>query len=284
MMLSRSGLPQPSCCCSPFPLLLKSNIPVMKQYLPLFLLCIIAACNSSEKKVAVKQKTITRDFQVDLNALLPSGEYTVDIMDKIKMSPRRQELQDKFMTAMKADPEWFLQQQRFVEETGKEPPYDARLGMTEAEWAEYKSIMNNVEDMEAEPSGSEKLIISNVGGIIRFKSTGKLEYINFVSIDIHNKEVYIFDHRLGLLDTICVKNDKNVFKTAWRGYEFQFTDNKNIGIPKSSEELKNISMKLFTFTLGLFPNSGRTYIEISGSEVNKGKDLVRFKVPFLIRK
>ena len=118
----------------------------MKQYLPLFLLCIIAACNSSEKKDATKQKSITRDFQVDLNALLPSGEFTADIMDKIKMSPRGKELQDKFMAAMKADPEWFLQQQRIVEKTGKEPPYDAHLGMSENEWNEYQSILNNVEN------------------------------------------------------------------------------------------------------------------------------------------
>ncbi len=256
----------------------------MKQLPALFLLCLIASCSLPEKKVEIKQKTITRDFQVDLNALLPSGEYTVDIMDKIKMSPRRQELQSKFMAAMKADPDWFLQQQRFVEETGKEPPYDARLGMTEAEWNEYKSIMNNIEDMEAEPSGSETLSISNVGGSIRFKSSGKLEYLNFLSIDISKKEVYMFDHTLSLLDTICVKTDKNVFKTAWRGYEFQYTDDKNRSMPKSGEELKNITMKLFTFTLGLFPKSGRTYIEIAGSEVVKGKDIVRFKVPFVIRK
>jgi hypothetical protein len=255
----------------------------MKQYFPIIILCFVAACSNSEKKVAIKQNSITRDFQVDLNALLPNGEFTADIMDKIKMSPRGQELQDKFMVAMKADPEWFLQQQRFVQETGKEPPYDARIGMTEAEWNEYKSIMNNVENMEAEPSGSEALTISNIGGSIHFKSTGKLEYLNFLSIDIQKKEAYFFDHTLTLLDTICVKTDKNVFKTAWRGYEFQYTDNKNIGFPKSTEELKNISMKLFTFTLGLFPKTGRTYIEIAGSEVNKGKDLVRFKVPFVIR-
>jgi hypothetical protein len=43
-------------------------------------------------------------------------------------------------------------------------------------------------------------------------------------------------------------------------------------------------MKLFSFTLGLFPESGKTYIEIAGSEVEKGKDIVKFKVPFVIRK
>ncbi len=256
----------------------------MRQFLALFILCLIASCSLPEKKDATKQKSITRDFQVDLNALLPSGEFKADIMDKIKMSPRGKELQDKFMIAMKADPEWFLQQQRIVEKTGKEPPYDAHLGMSETEWKEYQSIMNNVEAMEAEASGSEPLLISNVGGIIRFKSSGKLEYLNFVSIDIGKKEVYMFDHILSLLDTICVKTEKNVFKTAWRGYEFQYTDDKNRVMPKDKKELDNISMKLFSFTLGLFPESGKTYIEIAGSEIEKGKDIVKFKVPFVIRK
>jgi hypothetical protein len=255
----------------------------MKQYLPLIILCLIASCSQTEKKAVVNQKEITRDFQDDLNALLPSGEFVVDIMDKIKMTPRSQALQNKFMAAMKADPDWFLQQQRLVKETGKEPPYDARIGMTEAEWNEYKSLMNNLENMEAEPSGSETITISNIGGSIHFKATGKLEYLNFTSIDMLKKEVYMFDKTLSLLDTICVKTDKNVFKTAWRGYEFQYTDDKNREMPSSGEELRNISMKLFTFTLGLFPKSGRTYIEIGGSEVVKGKDIVRFKVPFVIR-
>ncbi len=255
----------------------------MKQYLPLIILCLTASCSQTEKKAAVNQKEITRDFQDDLNALLPSGEFVVDIMDKIKMTPRSQALQNKFMDAMKADPEWFLQQQRLVKETGKEPPYDARLGMTEAEWTEYKSLMNDLESMEAEPSGSENITIRNIGGGIHFKAKGKLEYLNFISIDILKKEVYMFDHTLSLLDTICVKTDKNVFKTAWRGYEFQYTDDKNREMPRNSEELRNINMKLFTFTLGLFPKSGRTYIEIAGSEVVKGKDIVRFKVPFVIR-
>lgn len=255
----------------------------MKQLATLFILFLIASCTQPEKKAAVNQIGITRDFQDDINALLPSGEFVVDIMDKIKMTPRSQALQDKFMAAMKADPEWFLQQQRLVKETGKEPPYDVSLGMTEAEWIEYKSLMNNLESMEAEASGSETITISNIGGSIHFKSTGKLEYLNFISIDILKKEVYMFDHTLSLLDTICVKTDKNVFKTAWRGYEFQYTDNKNREIPSSSEELRNISMKLFTFTLGLFPKSGRTYVEIAGSDVVKGKDIVRFKVPFVIR-
>ena len=76
------------------------------------------------------------------------------------MSPRGKELQDKFMAAMKADPEWFLQQQRIVEKTGKEPPYDAHLGMSENEWNEYQSILNNVENMEAEASGSESILIN----------------------------------------------------------------------------------------------------------------------------
>lgn len=243
-----------------------------------------SACAPAEKKTPVIAiKAITRDFPTDLNLLLPNGDFTADIVDKIKMSPRRQLLQDKFMNAMKADPDWFLAQQKQVQLTGKEPAYDARLGMTEAEWEEYKTLMSSPGDMEAEPSGSETINIRNVGGSIHFKAGGRLADFNEISIDLNKKEVYMMGRTLPLIDTICVKNEQNVFKTAWRGYEFQFTDDPNRGMPKNKEELQSLNMVLYTFTLGLFPKTGRTYIEIAGSEVANGRELKRFKLPVILR-
>lgn len=245
------------------------------------------ACSNAEKKAneekAIKQKSITRDFQSDINALLPSGEYTLDIMDKIKMSPRRQELQSKFMQAVKSNPDWFLEQQKQLETSGKEPTYDARMGLSESEWNEYKLMLNKIDDMEAEASSSEKVTVYNVAGFVSFKSNGKLAYLNAVRLDIQNKRVSIGDYTLPLIDTICVRNDKNVFKTAWRGYEFQFADPSNVNRPTNQAELAKVNLKFYAFTLGLFEKTGKTYIEISGSETLNGQDLLRYKVPFVIR-
>lgn len=244
-----------------------------------FLIAYIQAHSQS----ALTDKKITRDFQQDLASLLPAGEYTVDIMDEVIMSPRRQELQEKFMQAAKTNSEWFMQQQKIIEQTGKGISYDPRLGMTEAEWEEYKKLMYSMSDMQVSSSGTAKVIVSKKNDIITFKSEGKLASLNNTSIDIKNKTVKVNNNILPLIDTICVTNPDNVFKTAWRGYKFQFTDPPNATMPTTQEELSNFSMSLYGFTLGLFDNSGKTYIEISASETSGGQQRIRYKIPIVFQ-
>lgn len=235
----------------------------------------------SQSALSINKK-ITRDVQQDLNSLLPTGEYTVDFMDEVTISPRRQELQMKLMKAAKDNAEWFMQQQKTVKQTGKGISYDPRLGMTETEWEEFKRLMDSMSYMQAASSGTAKVIVSKKNDIITFKSDGKLSSLNNTSIDTKNKTVKVDSNILPLIDTICVTNPNNVFKTAWRGYKFQFSNPPNANMPTTQEELVNFSMSIYGFTIGLLENSGKTYFEISASEISRGQQLIRYRIPVII--
>jgi len=253
----------------------------MKLIATILALTLFTACGQTQSQSA--DKKITRDFQQDIALLLPTGEYTVDIMDQVTMSPRRQELQEKFMQAVKVNSEWFMQQQKNIEQTGEGIPYDPRLGMTETEWEEYKKFIDSMSDMKVISSGTVKVKVIKTNNIITFKSEGKLDPLNNTSIDTKNKTVKMNNSILPLIDTICVTNSDNIFKTAWRGYKFQISNPPNATMPATQEELANYSMSIYGFTLGLFENSDKTYIEISASETSKGQQLTRYKIPIVFQ-
>lgn len=255
----------------------------MKLFTKILLLTFLAACSQAPSNNKPTDKKITRDFLHDVDMLLPTGEFTVDIMDEVIMSSRRKELQEKFMQAIKANPEWFMQQQKIVEQTGKGISYDPRLGMTEAEWEEYKKFMDSMSDMQVSSSGTAKVDVVKNGDIISFKSDGKLAYLNATIIDTKNKTVKVSEYLLPLIDTVCVTNADNVFKTAWRGYKFQFSNPENITMPTTPEELANYSGMLYGLTLGLFEKTGKTYIEISGSEISQGRRIINYKIPIVFQ-
>ncbi len=259
------------------------NDRAMKLIGTLLVLTILTACRQTQSQTKLTDKKITRDFQQDVNTLLPDGEYTVDIMDEVTMSPRRLELQEKFMKSMKENSEWFMEQQKIMEQTGKELSYDPRLGMTKAEWEELKKFTDNMTDMQAVSSGTAKITIRRVNNVLLFKSEGKLSSLNNTAIDMKNKIVQVDDYILKLTDTVCVTSADNVFKTAWRGYKFQFSDPPNAKMPTTQGELSNINLVLYGFTLGLFEKSGKTYIEISGSETKEGQPVDRYKIPIIFQ-
>ncbi len=253
----------------------------MKLLTTIFILTILSACVQTPTKTTATEKKITRNIQHDINFLIPTGEYIVDIMDEVTISPRRQELQAKFTKAMKDNPEWFMQQQKLVEITGKGISYDPKLGMKEAEWEEYKKLINNMSDMQVVSSGTAKITVTKTDDIISFKAEGKLSYLNSTTIDLKNNVVKVSGYTLTPLDTICVTNDDNAFKTSWRGYKWLFSDPANAVMPSSQEELTHFSMKLYSLTLGLFEKTRRSYIEISGSEISEGKKTVEYKIPIV---
>lgn len=255
----------------------------MKLTTTIFALAFLIACGQSQPRSTIFDKEVTKDFQEDVFSLLPTGEYIVDIMDKVTISPRRQELQEKFMQATKVNSEWFTEQLKNVEETGKGISYDQRLGMTAEEWEEYKNLMDNMKDIQVSSSGTTTVKVSKKNDIITFKSGGKLVSLNNTSIDTKNKTVTIDNSILPLIDTIIVNNSDNAFRTAWRGYKFQFSDPPNATIPTAQEDLANFSMSIYGFTLGLLDKSGKTYIEISASEIREGQQLTRYKIPIVFQ-
>ncbi len=252
------------------------------QLKQLFLiLTFLSACGHSPNKENVVEQKISRNIQKDIDLLIPSGEIMVEIMDEVTMSPRRQVLQAKLMQAMRDNSEWFMEQQELVETAGGIISYDPRLGMTEPEWEEYKKYLNDMSDMQVVASDRMKVIITKSNGIISFKANGKLSHLNATTIDTQNNIVKMNSYKLIPLDTICVTSADNVFKSAWRGYKWQFSEPENVTMPTTPEEFANFSTKLYGLTLGLFEKTGKTYIEISGSEISEGMQTIRYKIPIV---
>ena len=61
----------------------------------------------------------------------------------VKASPRYLDLQNKFIIGVKEHQEWFLEQQKITEKTGKPLGYHPNLGMTEAEFNELKNLIES---------------------------------------------------------------------------------------------------------------------------------------------
>jgi predicted RNA-binding protein with RPS1 domain len=238
---------------------------------------------SYSQQIKIKNlKSITRDFSKDIHNLLKEGQVKVDIMDIVKMSPRRLELLMKFKRARENNPEWFMKQENFVTQSGKPITYDKKLGMTETEFEEFKSHIKNNDGMEVVSSGVSNITITKDSNNIYFKAYSKLSDLSFFVIDIKNKIVKFKKDTLTLVDTICVTNSKNAFKTSWRGYKFEYSNPKVPIAPTSKEELGKFSLLLYSFTIGLFDKSGKTHIEFGVSEIENGIQKSKFKIPISI--
>jgi len=257
----------------------------MKYFTAILIFFAFTACGQIKPKHNLPDKKITRDFEQDVNTLLPIGESTVEIMDQVMMSPRRMELMAKAQKALQANPEWFKQQQKIFEETHKATPYDPRVGMTEAEWEEFKKLMATMSDMYVVSSGKAKVVVSKTNDIVSFKSDGKLSYLNSITIDVKNKTVKVDDYSLRFLDTVYVTSADNVFKSSWKGYTFEFSnrDSALTEIPTSQEELGKVSMKLYGFTIGLFGTTNKTFIKFSGSEIKNGQSIMNYEIPIVFQ-
>ena len=253
----------------------------MKLIITLMSLSFFSACGQTPTKIPISDKKITRNISEDINTILPTGEFVVDIMDEVTISPRRQELQTKFTEGMKANPEWYLQQRKIAEETGKGIAYDTRIGMNEQEWEEYKKMSTNTSDMQAISTGTAKVLITKINDTISFKAEGKLSFLNATTINLKDSTVNIFDYKLMLIDTVNVSRAENIFKSAWRGYKWQFSQKSSNKMPMTQEELANFSMKLYGLTLGIFEKTKKSYIEVSGAERIGGKQNVKYRIPIV---
>jgi len=250
----------------------------------LFILTLICLCipGYSQTNSPKRNKKIIRDFEKDINTLLPVGEVVVDIMDRVTMSPRRAELMSKFLIAAKKYPDFILQRQKLAEETGNAGPYDPRLGLTIEEKRELDSLSDDLSDMFATTSDTARVLILKKGSIISFKTNhSRLSYLNFLTIDSKNNIVKILNYTLTPSDTICVTKENNIYKTKWRGYNWEFSNKTSKIYPSNQSELLKFSMEFYKLTIGLFEKTGETFFEFKGNEITNGKSTLNYEVPIV---
>lgn len=217
-----------------------------------------------------------------LLTLLKEGEYKVGVMDKVTMPPRTQELMQKFQAAIKKNPDWFLEAQKKVKETGQPLPYDERIGMTEEEYIDFLKLMQNGNGMEMTKSGTENVSIKHSDGKIIFKGTGTLDILNEVSINLSGQLANIGQFKLEQIDSVNVTDDNNALKSKWTGITWRFeTSSKNTEDLKSFEDYQDLNMKIYKVTLGQLERTKKLYMQIQKSEIENGQKTLDIKLPFI---
>ena len=255
---------------------------VMKILAAIPLLILLTASIPFDFSIKGIEKDIVWDFKKDVETLLPTGSHTVDVMDIVTMSKRREELMHKMLEGQGKNYEWYMKQLKIAVETKKAIPYDPRLGVTEKEWEELKIMFADMSDMKATSSGTEKVEVIRNGDLVSFKSAGKLASLNSTIIDIKTMEIKVDGHVLRLRDTINIRDSVHVFKSPWKGYKFHYSSG-NTTLPATPEELRKISSQLYDFTLGCMEKTRKTYIVMKGQEMVGGQITISYEIPVIFQ-
>jgi hypothetical protein len=251
----------------------------MRLFQTIILAILITGCSNSQES----KPELTGDVKKDLMILLPNRENKVDIIDGVKMDPRYELLYSKFMTAVQENGDWFLEQQKIVEQTGNPMSYHPNIGMTEKEYEEFKALMEKGPGVEMVKSGTAKVTFDYQDDIIQLKGTDRLEILNEVKIDLSQNVVWIGEFELNNFQEINVDTDDNGLKSKWSGYQwrYEYTNNANgFSDLASTEDMQSIIMKQYKLTIGRLDKDMTTYIEITEKEIENGVKTKTIQIPF----
>lgn len=259
--------------------LTSNKLNKMRLFQTIIIALLITTCSNSQDT----KPDLTGEVQHDVKILIPDSEVKVDIIDGIKMDPRYELLYSKFMTAVQKNNEWFLEQQKIIEQTGNPMPYHPNTGLTEVEYTELKTLIEKGPGVEMVKSGTAKVTFNFQDKIIYLKGTGRLEILNDVKIDLAENVVWIGDIKLDNFQEINVDTDKNGLNSKWNGYQWRYEYiNKPNGFNElsSTEDLQTLSMKQYKLTVGRLDKDKSTYIEITKKEIENGKKTKTIQIPF----
>lgn len=113
-----------------------------------------------------------------LRELLPTGSVRVEVLE-LWSPPRLGELTRKLQRAVRADPEWWQAHVRRAL-PGQPMPYDARLGLTEAE---YRSFLQLSDSVQMRPARTDSLVLEAIPSGWRFAESTGLEILRGIEID-----------------------------------------------------------------------------------------------------
>ena len=190
--------------------------------------------------------------------LLPAGEVVADVM-ALAPSPRLQELTRRFREAVSKDSEWW---RGFVAKApaGQPPPYDPRMGLTEAE---YREIQDPANRPRLAKSREVRLTFRPIGERAFEISAPGLPDLDKVTI--HFKEDYAETPFGRLSPSKTTYNDDASSPTGrWSGVQWSL----DTGSPDRK------SGTVAKLALGQLESDGRTILYFTAQEAKDG-NLVR---------
>jgi len=206
----------------------------------------------------------------------PVGEHVADIMDSVAYPHRMVVLTERFKESIALHPEWFMETISGLQD-GEPMAYHPNMGLTNEEYAEYKSLTDSV---MAYSSGQEQITISMEDSILGFQGTGRLEIIDMIKIDLKENMAYISNIALPFADTVIVSDPKNSFRSAWIGYSWE----SGSALERSQFNMDSLAAMTITeydVTVGRIERTNKTYLKVTAKEMNQGVKELNLELPIL---
>ncbi|VAW27540.1 hypothetical protein MNBD_BACTEROID06-175 [hydrothermal vent metagenome] len=238
------------------------------------ILLLINSCGNSQ--ISTPRSPLTGDVLTDVGILLPKGEVLVDIMGFPKPDPRKLELMSKYQQAIKEHYEWFIEYSKNIPE-GESMPFHPNLGLTEEEYEELISSMNNV---KLESSSQKELKIIHKDNTISFESGGKLMYLNDIEFHLDKNTISWWNYTLSLFDSTRVTDEQNALGSSWKGYTWVYESTNGVDV-QQLKDIEKYKAKQYKITIGRLDKNGKTFLNLKGREYSNGAKQVDFELPLV---
>ena len=171
--------------------------PTIAMLLALLMVLTVAGCAKKTDQAKTTTPSVSGDAPpianpsspfadaADPRSYIHEGRFMADVMAPVA-PPRMAELAARLQQAAKADPEWFREQVK-LSRPGEPLPYDARMGLTQAEYADFIAMSGQM-TMEKQGEG-EISIIAMGNDVFTVDGGSKMPDLKGVEIDFARKEV-----------------------------------------------------------------------------------------------
>ncbi|MBC7777039.1 MAG: hypothetical protein H7246_16525 [Phycisphaerae bacterium] len=205
------------------------------------------------------------------------GIYQADLMTGSENNERRMELTYKMMDAVKNNYAWYVD---FVKDAPNGFPvkYDKKLGLTEDEFREFMSIMDNYRMISVLKFDLNIKKDMTLG----FTSGYNNKLFESLKIDLKNQEIHLGSYEFTLTDTILVSDENNRMGSKYAGYQWTYQEPEKIDF-SNVVELIGKDAVLYRISFGVLEPSKKLYLSIKGVEIKNGKQS-SFVIPIFMEK
>jgi len=233
---------------------------------------VLNACSSGQ----ISNTELSEEYQF-VHDNFVEGKYNAELMTGSENNERRIALTNKMQLAIKDNYSWYVD---FVKDAPNGLPimYDQKLGLTKAEFVEFRSIIDNYK-MASELNFN--LTIQKENSTIMFTSDYQPELLKNLEIDLSSQQISLGSYKFELTDTFDVTNENNRMGSKWKGYQWTFQEPSKIDFSNVAE-LRGKDAILYRITLGILEPSKNLYLSIKGVEIQDGVQKVNFTVPIFM--
>jgi hypothetical protein len=235
---------------------------------------LILGCNSSSTREAKSEVVVEKpndNTPISTHELLTPGSYQALILDSIVASPRLDSINKKLDSAIKSDPKFFANLQRFTKK-GRAMPYHEKMGITREGYIELQVLATRV---RLAGSKRQPISIQSKDGFYYFKGQDRLSYLNGIAFDSVTNIFYVDTARLFTLRPSIVNDSINYFGSAWAGHTYK---NRNyILLEKETVIPDKGRFNAYKITVGKMHPSGTVFFLVSAKEFENGKQVLNLE-------